>query len=290
MDLFDDLLDDAGPVLERTAVFVGAAIGVGREELLQEIAVRAVQLDAVDARLLAAESTFGEFVFQFVDLPLRQCTDLLALVDGRAGQLGRDAAGGGDGAQVEVVEDLLIEEVHVLRETEEDGPPAVPVAADEVGELPGGDDQLIGLTTRMVELDEDLGAFRVDGVGETGEAGDAAVRGDGQLAGAGAAGPVGDTSDFRLDEAGAAFGALGIVLDTAVAGGAVKLRDFHEHGGQGDAVRDLAVADGPRFEQFGVKFTHNMRSFHLHFSCTRKNNYFYYTGRFDETQPKIRKR
>ena len=39
VDLFDDLLDDAGPVLERTAVFVGAAIGVGREELLQEIAV-----------------------------------------------------------------------------------------------------------------------------------------------------------------------------------------------------------------------------------------------------------
>ena len=249
-----------------------------------------MQLDAVDARLLAAESAFGEFVFQFVDLPLRQCADLLALVDGRAGQLGRDAAGGGDRPEIEVVEDLLVKKVHILGQTEEDGPPAVPVTADKVGQLPRGDDQLIGLTTRVVQLDEDLGAFRVDGVGETGEAGDAAVRGDGQLAGTGAAGPVGNTGDLGLDEAGAAFGALGIVLDTAVAGGAVKLRDFHEHGGQGDAVRNFAVADGPRFEQFGVKFTHNMRSFHLHFSCTRKNNYFYYTGRFDKTQLQIKKR
>ena len=37
----------AGPVGDRTTVFVGAQVGVGREELVYQIAIRAVDLDTV---------------------------------------------------------------------------------------------------------------------------------------------------------------------------------------------------------------------------------------------------
>jgi hypothetical protein len=45
---------EAHAVLERTAVAVGALVGQRREELMQQVAMRAVQLDGVDAQRLRA--------------------------------------------------------------------------------------------------------------------------------------------------------------------------------------------------------------------------------------------
>ena len=47
----DDLDEDAGPVLERAAVVVGAAVGGGGQEPAHDRRVRALQLDAVEAAL-----------------------------------------------------------------------------------------------------------------------------------------------------------------------------------------------------------------------------------------------
>ena len=56
----DDLDDEPGAVLERPAVLVRAVVDRRAEELRDQVAVRAVQLDAVEARLARAPGAFGE--------------------------------------------------------------------------------------------------------------------------------------------------------------------------------------------------------------------------------------
>ena len=61
LDAHDDLRDKAHPALKTAAVFVGALVGVGREELADQIAVCGVDLDAVDAGLLGDHCSGDEF-------------------------------------------------------------------------------------------------------------------------------------------------------------------------------------------------------------------------------------
>ena len=87
-DALDDLLDEAQPVLEAAAVLVRALVGVGAQELLQEIAVRGVQLNAVHARLLAPDRRVDELADELLYLAVGECPDM------PAGDLARLALGG----------------------------------------------------------------------------------------------------------------------------------------------------------------------------------------------------
>ena len=59
-DRLDDLDDEARAVLERPAVFVGAIVDRRAQELRDEVAVGAVQLDAVESRLARPPRALGE--------------------------------------------------------------------------------------------------------------------------------------------------------------------------------------------------------------------------------------
>ena len=71
MDALDDLADDAHPVFETAAVFIGAHIAVRAEKLVQQITVRAVELHTVGIGLLGIHGAGDEFVDHAVDLLAR---------------------------------------------------------------------------------------------------------------------------------------------------------------------------------------------------------------------------
>ena len=256
VDLVDDVLDDAKAIVKGSAVFIGTMVGIRGNELLQEIAVRAMQLNAVDAGLLTAQGALCEFIFQFVDLPLGEFADLLGLIDGRAGQICRNTAGSRNRAGIDLMQEGFLKVIEILRHAEEQFPPTVPAAADDIRQFPDHDDQLIRLTARVMQLYEDFGTFLMDRIGQLRQSGDAAVRSDRQLSRAGAAGPVTDSGDLGLDEANTALGALGIILDAAVTGSAVQFCHFQQHGNQRYAVRDLASADVEGLKEFWIEFVH----------------------------------
>ncbi len=59
---------EAAPALRRAAPFIGAAVGVRREEFAEQVAVGAVELDAVEAGLARAAGGLAEGVERFLDL------------------------------------------------------------------------------------------------------------------------------------------------------------------------------------------------------------------------------
>ena len=90
-DAFDDLLDEAHPVLEAAAVFVRTLVGVGAEELLQQISVGGMELHTVYSRFLAPYRRVDELLDEFLYLAVRECPDVSArhlagLAFGRAGR------------------------------------------------------------------------------------------------------------------------------------------------------------------------------------------------------------
>ena len=66
-DAFDDLDGEAHPVLVGAAPAVGALVGVGDEELVDEVAFRPHDLDPVIARLASARSGGGDVGDLFLD-------------------------------------------------------------------------------------------------------------------------------------------------------------------------------------------------------------------------------
>ena len=62
---------EAGTVLERAAVLVVAVVDRRREELREDVAVGAVDLDAVQAGFLRPPSSLGERLRHLLDLRLR---------------------------------------------------------------------------------------------------------------------------------------------------------------------------------------------------------------------------
>ena len=118
--------------------------------------------------------------------------------------------------------------------------------------LPAVDQPAGGLVAGMMELDKDFGIIGVDRFGQAGELGDHMGIGNTQLVGRADAGLVVDPGDLRDDQAGAAPGAVSVVLDHAGAGFAGGLRQGTSHGGHDDAVLELKVPDGTGREEFFV--------------------------------------
>lgn len=71
VDALNDLADNAHPVFEAAAVFIGAHIAVRAEKLVQQITVRTVELHAVGVGLLGIHGAGDEFVDHAVDLLAR---------------------------------------------------------------------------------------------------------------------------------------------------------------------------------------------------------------------------
>ena len=67
LDALDDLGVDAQAVLNTAAVFVGAVIIIGAEELVEQVAVTTGQLYAVKASLLGTDSGINEALFHDFD-------------------------------------------------------------------------------------------------------------------------------------------------------------------------------------------------------------------------------
>lgn len=63
----DDAQQQAGPVLQRPAVLVGAQIRQRREELVQQVTMRAVHLEHVEAGVQGATGSCGEAVDDALD-------------------------------------------------------------------------------------------------------------------------------------------------------------------------------------------------------------------------------
>ena len=76
-NVLDDLKNQSHTVLETSAVFVCSLVGIRGEELLQQVAVRAVKLHAVDAGLLAAQCRISELLYQLMNLIQCHRTGLL---------------------------------------------------------------------------------------------------------------------------------------------------------------------------------------------------------------------
>ena len=79
-DLLNDILYEAHPVLEAAAVLVITEIGIWRKELLEKIAVSAVELDTIDAGLLTSYSTVAELLDQFQHFVMCQSSGRLLRV------------------------------------------------------------------------------------------------------------------------------------------------------------------------------------------------------------------
>ena len=100
-DAGDDLEHEAGPAAQVAAVFVLAMVGQWREELAGQVAMGAVNLDEVKARLAAVERRLGVIRDQaWISAPAELARDRRALRQGNRG--GRDrfaeAASGAPGA------------------------------------------------------------------------------------------------------------------------------------------------------------------------------------------------
>ena len=79
-DLLNDLLNEAHSVLEAAAILIFTEVGVWREELLEKISMRAVELNTIDAGFLASYSTVAELLDQLQYLVMCQSSGRLLRV------------------------------------------------------------------------------------------------------------------------------------------------------------------------------------------------------------------
>ncbi|RUS16235.1 hypothetical protein BC938DRAFT_476651 [Jimgerdemannia flammicorona] len=132
----DCLEKETDAIFERSAIFVGALVGITREELVRQVPVRAVQFEHVDARGVSALGGGGEGGGYAVDI-----------LDGESVRLG----------------------VGVIKGNIRGGPnvvgPAALLAGGEAGGLPERESG--GLAAGVANLDADEAALLVDEVGDT---------------------------------------------------------------------------------------------------------------------------
>src|ERR1700722_1478832 len=63
----DDVLEKARAICERAAPFIGASIVFAAQKLAEDVAVRAVQFDAVEARSLRSQRRRNEILCELFD-------------------------------------------------------------------------------------------------------------------------------------------------------------------------------------------------------------------------------
>lgn len=205
---------EADAVFERAAVVVGAVIGEGREELVEEVAVGAVDFDEIEA---GGEGTVGS-CSEVGDDPVH------------AGAV----EGGGCGV--------------VLVERDGGGGYGLPASfggRDEAGLLPGSGHG--GFTSGVGELGAGIHAVFVEEGGDVTELGDVFVFPDSEVGG-GDAGFGADGIGFGDDEGCAADGAAREMDEVPVVSEAV-VRGVLAHGGDGDAVGEDEAAKLQRGEE-----------------------------------------
>ena len=200
-DGVNDLKDEAGAVLKAAAVGVGALVGEGGEEFVEEIAVGGVNFNEIESGFEGSGGGLAEGFNEGVDSGLIE----------RAG----NGVGGGkrDGAR-------------------RIGQPATVLRLEEA--FAGEGDGHAAFSTGVGELDADACALGVGEGGDAGEGGDVFVLPDAEVANGDAA-IGGDGGGFNHDEASAALGACAEVDEMPVSGEAV-LRGVLAHGRDADAI------------------------------------------------------
>ena len=117
----------------------------------------------------------------------------------------------------------------------------------------------LGLPPGVAQLHGDLGALRVDGVGEPSVAGDEGVVPDAALVDEALA-LLADGGTLGDDEPEAALGSLGVVVDQRLTGLAVGLCEVGAHGRDHHTVLDFHGADPDGCEQHPFVAVHKLDS------------------------------
>lgn len=236
----DDLADEAHAVFKAAAVFVGAVVRVRGEELLDHVAVTAVQLHEIDARLLAAYRRLDEVVDEVFDFALAHRVHAHRAVVGKL-HLRRRLHGPDQLFLLHAEQDrrALEDAVEHLREALDDRDherQAVRAAR-------------VALTAGVVQLDAELRAVAVDAVYKFAHRRNVVIMAHGELGVGRGSAHVVDARDAGNDEAHAALGALLVVIHQLFRRGAVGLAEAHFRRRHHGAVFHGQRADVHRAEQ-----------------------------------------
>ena len=212
----DDLAQEPGPVLDRTAVLVVAPVPLARQEPGEEIAVGAVNLDGVKPGRLGAYDCVAQLLGDRCDLVGGHGVELRLHVGAtRRGRHGH-----------QFVDRQVVD--HVER--------AVPLRQRRhIDRIAVGDIDPTDLAV-VHQLHGDLRAMTMDGVGELAQRRDVTVVRHRQLMNRVGAMRVGKGRDLGDEESGTASGSGFVVGDDLVVGHAVVTDDFDTHWRHGDAV------------------------------------------------------
>ena len=233
----NDFAQEAAAVLDRAAVFVVALVEVAGQEARNDVGVRGVDLDTVEARAPGAIGGGGEPFDHLRDVGLVHHADLHA---GLLAALGR----ADEGAEFF----LRQRGEHVGLDRRRHGRHPQFTALGEVAHR--------GLAG-VLQLRGDLGAVLVHPVDDALQPGNELVVGDAHLVGLGGTVRVGDGDDAHRQQAGAARRAGLVIGLNAFAAGAVRLGEVGTHRRHDDAVAHLHGADAAGLQQV-VESTHGV--------------------------------
>lgn len=213
----DELAVESGPVFVGAAVGVSAGVTEGAEELVEEVAVGAVEFDAVEIGAVSAVGGSDPVTDHLVD-PIE------GEGFGGGGAFAEGDGGGGDAGE------------GPIGEIASDGGPGAVGAS---------------FAAAVGELDAAVGAGAADGGGDGGESGDVVIGPDAEVFG-GDDTIRADGGGFGDDEGGAAVCAGGEVGDVPIAGDTVSVfAAVGAHGGEGDAVSESEATEGEGIEEMG---------------------------------------
>ena len=229
----EDVRQQPGAIVQAAAVVVVALVESGGEKLGDDVTVAAVDLHPVQPGAAGAVRGGGKCRHQGVDVRLRHHVQLR-------------------GRRIRIVEGPHLALQHALAE--------VAVGGGRVGGYPQGPSGLDILHTHqaaVVQLGGDFGTVRVHRIGDSAQAGDVAIVGDGDLARlVGAIGPH-NAGDPEHDQADPAAGLALVVGHQALAAVAVALRQVDPHGGHHHAVLERHRTDAPGLRQVGEVSRHD---------------------------------
>ena len=261
LDAFQDIGDEAQSVLETAAVLVRALVGVGAQELLEQIAVRGVQFDAVHARFLAAHRGFDELADELFDLAVRKAADMPAR------HFARLALGGTGRGEHQPFRDHLLAYAgrHLVDEFRE----ILAELGAEIGERDHVDHDADVLPAGMVELHEKARSVPLYPVRHLAHGLYVIVVRHRELIERRRAVVVVDAGDLGDDEPGAALGALLVVVHEHLGRTAVGLTEPHHHGRHDYPVFDLERPNPHGRKQHFIFLLPDLCVFHI-FSLRRK--------------------